>query len=237
MRTVASWHNYLYSVDYKGLWIHHYGANVFNGKVADGTDLKLTQETDYPWDGNVRITLDKVGTDREFSIRVRIPGWAQNAMLKVNGKAANAECKPESYALIERKWIAGDVIELGMPMPVRMIVADPHIEHTRNQVAIMRGPIVYCLESIDLPEGVAIEDICLPGDAEWKIRYEPDNLGGVALLSTNSLVIEKNARRDIGGYRQVSDVRGRRVDVTMIPYYAWNNRDEPKMTIWLPVRW
>ena len=237
MRTVASWHNYLYSVDENGIWVHHFGANVFDGKLADGSRLKLIQETDYPWDGKVRLILDKVGTDRGFTIRVRIPGWAQNAMLNVNGGAANVDCKPESYASIERNWSAGDVIELELPMPARMIVADPHIEHTRNQVAIMRGPIVYCLESVDLPEGVAIEDICLPGDAEWKVRYEPDILGGVSLLSTNALVIEKDARRDIGGYRQVSDVRGRRVDITMIPYYAWNNRDEPKMTVWMPVRW
>ncbi len=237
MRTVASWHNYLYSVEDKGLWIHHYGANVFDGELADGRGLKLTQETDYPWDGRVRMTLDALEVGREFSIRLRIPAWAQNAKLAVNGRPAEADCRPASYAAIQRRWVVGDVIELELPMPVRMIVADPRIEHTRNQIAAMRGPIVYCLESIDLPEGVAIEDICLPGDAEWKVRHEPDLLGGVTVLTTNALVIEKVAQQDIGGYRQVSDVRGRRAEITMIPYYGWNNRDEPKMTVWLPIRW
>jgi len=233
MRTVASWHNYLYSADDDGLWIHHYGANVFD----NGSGLKLTQETDYPWDGKVRVRINAVEAGRAFSIRLRIPGWAQGAKLTVNGRAAETGCEPASYTSVKRNWTAGDVIELELPMPVRMVVADPRIEHTRNQVAVMRGPIVYCLESVDLPEGMAIEDICLPGDAEWKARHEPDQLGGVTVLTTNALVIEKTAHQDIGGYRRVSGVRGRHVGITMIPYYAWNNRREPKMTVWLPVRW
>jgi DUF1680 family protein len=122
-------------------------------------------------------------------------------------------------------------------MPVRMIVADPRIEQTRSQVAIMRGPIVYCLESIDLPEGVPFEDIYLPADAKWEVQHEGDLLGGVTVLKTQALVIDKTTRQDIGGYRHVSDVQGRYVDISMIPYYAWNNREEPKMTVWLPVRW
>ncbi|MBL7187232.1 MAG: glycoside hydrolase family 127 protein [Phycisphaerae bacterium] len=237
MRTVASWHNYLYSVDEKGLWIHHYGGNVFDGTLADGRKLKLTQETDYPWEGKVRITVDAVESGGAFGLLLRVPGWADNAKLTVNGAAAKVACVPASYAAVERKWAAGDVVELELPMPVRMIVADPRIEQTRNQVAVMRGPIVYCLESVDVPEGVRFEDIYLPGDAEWNIRYEPDLLGGVTSLRTKALVIDKTARQDIGGYSQVSDVQGQRVDISMIPYYAWNNRAEPKMTVWLPVRW
>ncbi|UCE46971.1 MAG: glycoside hydrolase family 127 protein, partial [Phycisphaerales bacterium] len=238
MRTVASWHNYLYNIDDKGFWIHHYGANVFDGELADGRGLKFTQETDYPWDGKVRITLDAVEADRAFSIRLRIPGWAQDAKLTVNGRAAGADCKPASYAAVERNWAAGDVIELQMRMPVRMIVADPRIEHTRNQAAVMRGPIVYCLESVDLPAGIAIEDVyLLPDNANWKARHEPDLLGGLTVLTTQALVIEKSTHQDIGGYRQVRSGLVRNVGITMIPYYAWNNREEPKMAVWLPVWW
>jgi DUF1680 family protein len=122
-------------------------------------------------------------------------------------------------------------------MPVRMIVADPRIEQTRNQVAVMRGPIVYCLESVDVPEGVRFEDICLPADAKWEVQHEDDLLGGLTVLKTKALAIERKARQDIGRYRHVSDVQGRHVDICMIPYYAWNNREEPKMAVWLPVRW
>jgi DUF1680 family protein len=118
-----------------------------------------------------------------------------------------------------------------------MITADPLVEHTRNQVAVMRGPVVYCLESIDVPQGVRLDDICLPADAKWKIQHERDLLGGVTVLKTTAVVIDRSVTKDIGSYRQVENVQPRRIDITMIPYYAWNNRQEPKMAVWLPVRW
>jgi DUF1680 family protein len=237
MRTVASWHNYLYSIDEEGLWIHHYGANVFNSALEGGRNLKLTQQTDYPWDGRIQIRVDDVQTGGAFLLHLRIPGWAQDAKLAVNGKTIDVDCRPASYATIKRNWVAGDTIELDLPMPVRMIIADPMIEQTRNQVAIMRGPIVYCLESIDLPKDVQLEDICLPASAKWRTRYKPDLLGGVTVLTTKALAIKKTTYRDIGGYRQVSEAKARHADISLIPYYAWNNREEPKMTVWLPVRW
>jgi len=237
LRTVASWHNYLYSTNDKGLWIHHYGGNVFDGELADGRKIKLTQKTDYPWDGRVRITVDNIESVDAFSILLRIPAWAKKAKVTVNSRAVKAKCTPSSYTTITRKWAAGDVIELDLPMPVRMITADPLIEQTRNQVAVMRGPLVYCLESVDVPVGIRFEDICLPANAKWKTQYKPNLLGGVTILKTKALVLDKTIEEDIGGYRQVRDIQPRRIDFTMIPYYAWNNRDEPKMTVWLPVRW
>jgi len=237
MRTVASWHNYLYSTSDKGLWIHHYGGNVFDGELTDGRKIKLTQKTEYPWDGKIHITIDALDAGDEFSILLRIPVWAKKANITVNGRVAKVNCTSSSYAIITRKWAAGDTIELNLPMPVRMITAHPLIEHTRNQVAVMRGPIVYCLESVDVPEGIRFEDICLPANAKWKTQYKPDLLGGVTVLKTKALVLDKNTEEDIGGYHQVSNIQPRRINITMIPYYAWNNRDEPKMTVWLPVKW
>lgn len=116
-------------------------------------------------------------------------------------------------------------------------MADPLVEQTRNQVAVMRGPVVYCLESVDVPKGIQFEDICLPFDAKWKTQHEPELLGGVTVLRTKAMVTDKTGTKDIGGYRHVSGVRPRRVNITMIPYYAWNNREETKMTVWLPIRW
>lgn len=181
--------------------------------------------------------MDAADSGDAFSILLRIPGWASDAKLTVNGKAVKVQCKPVSYAAIERNWTAGDVIELDLAMPVRMITADPLIEHTRNQVAVMRGPIVYCLESIDVPEAVRFEDICLSADAKWQVQYESELLGGVTVLKTQALVLDRAAAEDIGGYRRLSDVRTHPIEIKMIPYYAWNNRREPKMTVWLPVRW
>jgi hypothetical protein len=236
-RIVASWHNYLYSTSAEGLWIHHYGGNIFDGEPGDGRKLKLIQETDYPWGGRVRIVIDSVDTGDKFSIFLRIPVWAKNADVTVNNKALKVKCEPSSYAEIKRHWAGGDVIELDMPMPVRLITADPRIEHTRNQVAVVRGPIVYCLESIDVPQGIRFEDICLAADAKWEVQHKPDLLGGVTVLKTKALVLDKTTEKDIGGYRQIKDIQQRRTDITMIPYYAWNNREEPKMSVWLPVSW
>jgi len=238
MRTVASWHNYLYTVNNKGLWIHHYAGNVFDGKLADGRKLKLTQKTNYPWDGKVLITLDAVESGDPFSILLRIPCWAKSSNLKINHKPTNIfRYKPASYTALEQKWATGDVIELNLPMSVRMIMANPLVEQTRNQVAVMRGPVVYCLESIDVPQGVRFEDICLPANAKWNVQHKPNLLGGITVLKTKALVIDKTIEKDIGGYYQVNDVALRHIDITMIPYYAWNNRREPKMTVWLPVKW
>jgi DUF1680 family protein len=238
MRTIASWHNYLYTTSKEGLWIHHYGSNVFDGKLADGRKLKLTQKTDYPWDGKVHITINEVDSGDKFSIILRIPAWSKSFSLKINNEPINiSQHKPSSYTTITRKWSAGDTIELNLPMPVRMITADPRIEQTRNQVAIMRGPIVYCLESVDVPDGIRFEDICLPADAKWNVQYMHDFLGGVTVLMTKALVLYKTIEQDIGGYSQIRDIEPRQIDITMIPYYAWNNRAEPKMTVWLPVMW
>jgi hypothetical protein len=88
-----------------------------------------------------------------------------------------------------------------------------------------------------VPEGVRFEDICLPANATWKSQYKPNLLGGVTVLKTKALALDKTIEEDIGGYRQVRDIKPHRIDITMIPYYAWNNRNEPKMTVWLPVRW
>lgn len=237
LRMLASWHNYLYSVSDKGLWIHHYGANTFDGKLLSGRRLKLTEQTDYPWDGHVRITIDAVEAGEAFSILLRIPGWANGAKLTINNQEVDATCTAASYASVERKWTAGDVIELALPMPVRIIEADSHVEQTRNQVAVMRGPIVYCLESVDLPRDVRLEDICLPINAKWQVRREPDLLGGVSVLKTDAMLVDRRHTADIGGYRQISGIGLRLAAITMIPYYAWNNREEPHMSVWLPVIW
>jgi DUF1680 family protein len=115
-----------------------------------------------------------------------------------------------------------------------MMVADPRVEQVRNQAAVMRGPIVYCLESIDLPEGVAIEEVHLPRTAKWTVRHEPDLLRGVTVLQTEAYALP---RIDPAGplYQELPPGEARRVQIRLIPYYAWNNRGEPKMSVWLPL--
>jgi DUF1680 family protein len=233
LRTVASMHGYVYSASDEGLWLHQYGANVVDTELPDGRGIRMTQTTHYPWDGSVTLRIDDVDPGEPFSLMLRIPGWADDAEIRVNGRRAQAETHPRTYAVLKRAWQQGDMVELTLPMPVRLMVANPKVEHVRNQAAVMRGPIVYCLESIDLPEDVAIETVHLSRSAEWTVRHEPDLLRGVTVLETEGYVLPGI---DPAGplYQQLPSGEPRRIPIRLIPYYAWNNRGEPKMTVWLP---
>lgn len=234
LRTVASMHGYLYSTCEEGLWIHHYGSNVLGTTLTNGQELKITQTTRYPWEGDVRLSIDELDDGGVFSIMLRIPGWAKNATVTVNGTPTELETAAKSYAALRRPWRKGDVIKLSLPMPVRMMASNPRIEQTRNQVAVMRGPIVYCLESIDLPDSVALEQVHLPRRPEWTVRHEPDLLRGVTVLETEAFVVP-GIRSNAELYQELPVGEPRRVPIRLIPYYAWNNRGEPKMTVWLPL--
>jgi DUF1680 family protein len=242
VRTIAEVSSFAYSVSDKGVWVNLYGSNVFDTKLPDGSRIKLTQQTDYPWDGTIRIILEDVpapvvslSNPKEFSLFLRIPGWADGSTVKVNNKLAIDNLKTEQYFQIRRTWLAGDIIELVMPMPVQLIEANPMVEEIRNQVAIKRGPIVYCLESVDLPDGVNIENVAIPPAIKFKSHYDPDLLGGVTVLQGKARVL---AEGDWGGalYREISHQKPRTIDIRLIPYYTWGNRGESEMTVWLPLR-
>lgn len=239
MRTVASWHGYLYTTGDDGLWVHHYGASVFDGQLADGRKLKITQKTRYPWDGEIRLSIDAVDTGERFPIALRIPGWADGASASVNGRTMNATVEAGSYIFINRTWQDGDLIDLNLPTPVKMMTADPRIENARGQVAVMRGPIVYCLESIDLPDDVRLDDVHLPRDAQWTVEHESNLLGGVTVLKTTVAVVERSSVAGEGyrtsPYSELTSAEPRQVNIRLIPYYAWNNRGEPEMSVWLPL--
>ncbi len=234
LRTVASMHGYLYSTSDEGLWLHHYGGNVLETELPDGRKLKLTQTTKYPWEGDVRVSIEELAVGDPFSIMLRIPQWAKGAAIRINGEPAGFTPGLESYAALHRAWCEGDVIDMSLPMPIRLMVAQARVEQTRNQVAVMRGPIVYCLESIDLTEEVAIEDVHLPRRAEWTIRHDPDLLHGVTVLETEAHVVP-GAKPDGGLYQELPTGEPRQVSIRLIPYFAWNNRGEPKMSVWLPL--
>lgn len=233
LRTIAGLHGYAYSASDKGLWVNLYGANTFDGELPDGTRLRLTQETDYPWDGAIRFTMDAVSSSR-FALHLRIPRWAGGATLTVNGAPAGVPVEPGSYATLDREWAAGDVAELALPMRVRLLESNPQVEATRNQVAVMRGPLVYCLESTDLPAGVRVQDVSIPRDVAFAPRHVPGLLGGVTVLEGEAVARRGDDWTD-ALYREVSSVLPERVPITLIPYYAWHNRGEPEMTVWLPL--
>jgi len=234
VRTIAEASNYGYSMSDEGIWVNLYGSNVLDATLSDGAKVKLTQQTDYPWEGTVRITLENT-PEKEFTIFLRIPGWCRGASVNVNDKRIDKNLKPEQYFPLKRKWSTGDTIELILPMPTQLIEAHPLVEELRNQVAVKRGPIVYCLESLDLPPDIRITDIAIPHSIKFENTWHRDLLGGITVLQGFA---QLRSRGDWGNtlYRTLSPRNEKAVSIRMIPYYTWNNRGDSEMTVWLPLQ-
>ncbi len=233
-RAIALLHNWFYSASDKGLWIHLYGSNSVNTALPDGSAITLTQQTDYPWDDAIRITIGAAPA-KEVSLMLRIPGWADAASLRINGEASDLPLTPGTYAEVRRAWRAGDVIELRLPLRPRVIKAHPKAEEIRNHVAIMRGPIVYCLEGVDLPEGVSILDVYAPDGMRLEASMESELLGGVMTIKAAALR-RYEANGSTALYQEAGNEREEPLDIRLVPYYAWNNRGISEMTVWLPRR-
>jgi len=169
-----------------------------------------------------------------FAVMLRVPGWAKGAQVRVNGGPTRVDVTPASYARVESVWSAGDVIELDLPMPVRMVVADPRVEEVKNHVAVMRGPLVYCLESTDLPDGVEVAEIHIPRNAEWRATHDADLLGGGTAIEGSACRV-RLAGESEPLYRALGEEASEALGIKLIPYYAWNNRGTPDMTVWLPL--
>ena len=233
-RTIALLHNWVYSQSDRAVWIHLYSSSILNTKLADGSTIALRQKTDYPWDDQIEITIDEAPS-QQVSLMLRIPGWAQNATISVNGEASGQALTPQSYVEIKRVWKAGDTISLNLPMEPRLIKAHPKAEEIRNHVAVMRGPLVYCLEGVDLPDDVSILEVHAPGDMQFETSQEKDLLGGVTVVKGKARrIVEQNHSASL--YFDVGNEREEDLDITLIPYYAWNNRGIAEMTVWLPRR-
>jgi DUF1680 family protein len=233
VRTIAKMSGWAYSLSEDGVAVNLYGGNELATQLLDGSEIKLKQETRYPWDGDVNITVEQCKA-APFELMLRIPGWADEAEILLNGKDAGVEAEPGTYATIKRRWKAGDAVTLKMPMDIVLLEGHPRIEEVRNQVAIKRGPVVYCVESPDLPESTGILDVYLPENSKLEAQYRPDFLGGMTTIGGDVLL-----RRDKkqGMYRTMTKPVWQAVKTTFVPYYAWSNRGESEMTVWLPIVW
>jgi DUF1680 family protein len=233
IRTVAGIHNYVYCHSDEGLWVNIYSGNRLSTTLKNGSSIKLTQVTEYPWDGNIKIILEEAPKGA-FSIFLRIPGWSDTAVIKVNGTLTDMTAIPGAYAEINRKWKNGDILQLILPMKTILVEANPLVEETRNQVAVKRGPVVYCLESVDLPEDISIFDIALPCDIELSPNKEQLGESIITSLTGEALLIPNNGWDGIL-YREISKAKPEKISVKLIPYYAWGNRGHTDMTVWLPL--
>jgi DUF1680 family protein len=243
-RTLAEVVGYTYGKSADAIWINLYGGSTLATELPSGQKVELAQETEYPWNGRVRVRLGECG-DGAFALKLRIPGWAARASVRVNDLPALTPATG-SYFEIRRNWKRGDVVDLNLPMPPRLMESNPFVEETLNQVAVQRGPLVYCLESCDLPQsrsGAAADrsisrqpsllDIIIPSDIQLAARFDRRLLGGIVVLEGKALA---RAEQAWGGqlYRGAEPARLMPLDIRLIPYFAWGNRGLSEMTVWLP---
>jgi uncharacterized protein len=233
-RTLAELSGWAYGLSADAVWVHLYGSSVLDSRLPGGGELRLVQQTQYPWDGQVTVALEKA-PERELALRLRIPGWAAGATIQVNGQAAEIEIAPRSYVELRRRWSAGDTIKIELPMEVVMVEAHPWVEENRNHTAVLRGPVVYCLESVDLPAGVSLDDVRLPRQPVWQTRHEADLLRGVTVLETEARRLPSSRPAPAVLYRALPTGAIDRISVRLIPYYAWANRGPSEMTVWIPL--
>lgn len=240
-RFLASVPGYVYAHQGDTIFVNLYAAGTADLETTDQRRVKLAQDTRYPWDGAVRITVTPDRT-RAFVIKLRIPGWARNeavpsdlyrfadsssepVAVTVNGASA-AAAGADGYVTIDREWKAGDVIALNLPMPVRRVVAHPSVEADRGRVALQRGPMVYAAEWPDNPNG-KVRNIVLPDNARLTSEFRADLLRGVQVIKGRANGLAYDAKGTVTKAEQ---------DFTAIPYPTWANRGRGQMIVWLATR-
>ncbi|NRP89947.1 Non-reducing end beta-L-arabinofuranosidase [Ensifer adhaerens] len=227
-RFITSLGQYFYSTKDSELAVHLYGTNSAELMIGD-TFVRLKQETQYPWDGDIRLQL-ALEQPSHFTLHLRIPGWCRSAEILVNGMAVDlGACVTNGYAAITREWRNGDEVRISLSMPVDRIYAHPAVSEDGGRVALRRGPVVYCVEETDL--GGEPQRLRLPATSEISARYDAGLLGGAAVLEGTALEAE-DAGWENALYRTAPPALKKR-PFKAIPYHLWANREAGAMAIWL----
>ncbi|CAM4078218.1 glycoside hydrolase family 127 protein [Paenibacillus alkaliterrae] len=227
-RLIASIGKYIYSQSGDKAYVHLYVGSETQFQ-ASGQHVKLTQTTNYPWDEQIQITVSPE-REAEFTLALRVPGWCDGAQLKVNGQAIHVDAVlNKGYAEVKRVWSEGDQVEIVLPMPVERIQANPNVRVNAGKVALQRGPVVYCLEEVD--NGAILQDICLSHHAELQAKFDPELLGGVAVITGDAVRSDhSNWQGELYKKAKYSEMP---VTIKAVPYYAWANRGAGEMLVWI----
>lgn len=232
-RTLSRLHERVASVGDDALVVHLYGGSELHASLEDGRMLALREQSDYPWDGRIEFTVTAAQAGG-VPVHLRIPGWSAGATLTVSGRHRPTSA-PGTYTTVEGPFAVGDTIVLDLPMPARVLRAHRLAEEATNQVAVQRGPVVYCLEDADLPASTLLEQAALRRGAAF--TPEPIEIDGQRLiaLSTTLTVLPANAEGPL-----YADLDGEPLSETtarLVPYFAWGNRGPGEMSVWLPIVW
>ncbi|MBN2698438.1 MAG: glycoside hydrolase family 127 protein [Bacteroidales bacterium] len=238
-RTLPSLPGYVYAKTGTDIYINLFVDNTAHIDFR-GTPVQIIQETDFPWEGNVGIIINPE-RKLKFNLRIRIPGWAREQAipgdlytfatpvgepsLSVNGKTVQPKME-NGYAIIRKTWKQGDTVKIEFPMDIRLLTADERVRDNREKVAVQWGPMVYCAEWPDTRDGHVL-NLVFDREAAINTSFRPDLLNGVRVIGMQAAPAE----RTLSGEVLLKDP----VEVTLIPYYAWNNRGAGEMMVWLPL--
>jgi len=236
VRFLPSLPGYVYAQQDDHIFINLFVSNTATIQLKDNK-VKLAQQTNYPWDGKIAITVDPQQED-DFTIHIRIPGWAlgspvpsdlyrylnptsENITLSVNGQPVDFQMH-KGFATLKRLWKKGSLIELDLPMAIHKVVAHDSVKADAGKLSLERGPMVYCAEWVD--NGGHVLNVMLPKDAELQAEHRADLLNGVTVLKGQAIALFSDAQ----------GIQQRPQQFVAIPYYAWAHRGPGEMAVWLP---
>ena len=226
-RLIASLNRYVCTVENGNVYYHLYAGCRSEWEV-NGRSVRLTMETDYPWDGRIAVTVE-CAEPVSLNLYFRRPGWADEAGVAVNGEPVDARgALLKGYIRLAREWRSGDRIELNFPMRVKKMAAHPLVRENAGKVALQRGPLVYCLEEAD--NGANLADIRLSAEPQFQTEFRRDLMGGIVVIRADGYRSDPEAWGD-ALYGEYSGRLGKTA-VTFVPYAWWGNREPGEMTVW-----
>jgi hypothetical protein len=230
MRLLASLHHYLATVTETGVQLHQYASSTIRATSPGVGPVELAVETDFPWSGTVAVEVVS-SADAAWTLSLRVPAWARAATLDGEPVA------PGGYAALSRRWRAGDRVVLEIDVSPRLTAPNPRIDAVRGCLAIERGPVVYCLEELDLPAGVELAEVAVDSAAEPVDSGSVTELGGLPAVALAGVV------RALDGWRETEYCDVHMVpaaspafptELLAVPYLAWANRAKGGMRVWIP---
>lgn len=227
-RTLAQLGGYAYATAPGAIYVNQFMQSSVKTTV-NGQPAALKVTTEYPWEGVVLIQPE-VAKPTEFEIRVRIPGWCGAPEIAVDGVNRKPQVE-NGYAVLKSNWHTGDVIHIFFPMPAERVQANPNVKDDAGCTAVQRGPVVYCLEQAD--QSVPVHEISLPAFTDLKEEHKKDLLGGVTVLKGTGEAA--GGEVDWTGRLYAQAPEPRKVPITFVPYYAWDNRTAGEMRVWIPL--
>jgi DUF1680 family protein len=224
MRLLSTVDHYVATSDRTGLQLHQYATGTYGGGPGE-----VLVRTRYPWEGTVSVEISQTSGD-EWTLSLRVPAWCPRVSTVVNGVPETIE-PSDGYLRIDRRWSRGDTVVVDFAMPVRKTLPHPRVDAVRGCLALERGPLVYCLESVDQPAGVRLDDVAISSSAVTRVTWNPELLGGVATISFSGVSLA----RTNASWWPYSGVRSEAaaVDLVAVPYFGWANRASGPMRVWL----